>query len=114
MKLILNSLTALLLASALATAAPEKTDAKPGKPKASPEEAFKKLDKDGDGSLTLEEFKASGRFKKNPADADAAFAKKDTNKDSKLSLEEFKAGSSKKKEEAPKAEDKKEEKPAGQ
>ena len=60
------------------------------KPKASPEETFKKKDKSGDGFLTLEEFigKLEGKKK---TKAEENFAKKDANKDGKLDLAEFTA-----------------------
>ena len=61
------------------------------KPKADPDAAFKKMDKDGDGSLT--EAELIGKKTGEMADkAKAMFARKDKNKDGKLSLEEFKAG----------------------
>ena len=56
------------------------------KPKADPEEQFKKKDKDGDGFLTKEEFTAKAR---NADKAGQAFARKDKNSDGKLSPEEF-------------------------
>jgi Ca2+-binding EF-hand superfamily protein len=68
-----------------------------------PEERFKKLDTDGDGSISLEEFKAGPAGKKDPAKAEEIFKKKDKNGDGKLSLEEFSAGGKKKGEAAPAA-----------
>lgn len=56
-----------------------------------PAKIFQKRDADGDGSLTLEEFK-TGMPEKAVARADVRFKKLDTNGDGKLSLEEFKAG----------------------
>ncbi len=57
--------------------------------KKSPEEQFKKLDKDGDSKLTLEEFVGK---KKDEAKtkAEEIFKKKDKDSDGKLTLEEFK------------------------
>jgi Ca2+-binding EF-hand superfamily protein len=58
------------------------------KPKLSPEEQFKKMDKDGDGKLTLEEF--VGKRTGEKADkAKETFTKKDKDADGKLTLEEF-------------------------
>lgn len=59
------------------------------KPKPNPEEVFKKLDKDGDGSLSEVEF-IGKRDGDKATKAKEQFAKKDVNKDGKLSLEEFK------------------------
>lgn len=57
------------------------------KPKRDPEAAFKKLDKNGDGKVSKEEFTAKA---KDAAKAEKAFAKLDKNGDGSLSLEEFK------------------------
>ncbi len=69
----------------------EDTPAKPKKPRMDPAEAFAKADKDNDKSLSLEEFKASPRFKKDASKAEEIFKRKDKDNDSKLSLEEFTA-----------------------
>lgn len=77
-------------AVALGVAAPSFA-AKDEKKKPDPEAAFKKMDKDGDGSLT--EAELVGKKTGEMADkAKAMFARKDKNKDGKLSLDEFKAG----------------------
>lgn len=55
------------------------------------EENFKKADTNSDSHLSLEEFKALPRFKKDNSKAEEIFKRKDTNTDSKLSLEEFTA-----------------------
>lgn len=78
-----------------------KTDAakadkpKGDKPKQSPEDAFKRLDKDGDGSITEAEFVGKVEGEK-AAPRKAQFAARDTNKDGKISLEEFKTPAAKK------------------
>lgn len=57
-----------------------------------PEEFFKKLDSNGDGGISLDEFKAGPRAQKDPSKAEERFKQLDTNGDGKLSLEELKAG----------------------
>ena len=91
-------LLSLLLVPALAMAADDAKPKKPGKggDRPSAEDAFKKLDTNSDGTLSLDEFKAGPRGKKDPAKAEEAFKKLDKDSDGKLTLEEFKAGGSKK------------------
>jgi hypothetical protein len=64
----------------------------PGRRGGNPEEFFKKLDSNGDGGISLDEFKAGPRAQKDPAKAEERFKKLDTNSDGKVSLEELKAG----------------------
>ena len=59
------------------------------KPKASAEDKFKKLDTNGDGKLSMDEFKAG---QKDATKAEAAFKKMDKDNDGFLTLEEYKAG----------------------
>ena len=74
-------------------------DAKPGEnTRRNPEEAFKKLDANGDNAVTLEEFKAGPAAKRNPERADEMFKRRDKDGDGKLTLEEFKAPRPEKKE----------------
>ena len=108
MKSITSILAALALGTTLATAADEKPaapaaggDAKPAagadaKPKRDPAEVFKKLDANGDGKVSLEEFKAGPAGKKDPAKAEEIFKKKDKDGDGFLTLEEFSAAGGKK------------------
>jgi EF-hand domain pair len=104
MKNYLQALGAMILATSLSYG--EEAPAKPDKPKApNPEKMFKKLDTDGNGSLSLEEFKASPRGQKNPDKAEEAYKKMDADSKDGVSLEEFKAaapapGKGKKKEDA--------------
>lgn len=63
-----------------------------GGPRPPPEEIFKKLDTNGDGAVSKEEFLASPRAQKDPEKAGKRFDDLDKNKDGKLSLDEFKAG----------------------
>ena len=107
MKLILLS---LLLIPALVFAADEAKPKKPGKggdkPKHEPEAVFKKLDTNADASLSLDEFKASPRAKKDLTKAEEMYKKLDKDGDGKVTLEEFKTPPPKKggdsKPEAPK------------
>jgi Ca2+-binding EF-hand superfamily protein len=96
MKSLTTVLATLALSTAFAVAADEKPAAKPDKPKRSPEEAFKKLDANSDGAVTLEEFKAGPLAKRAPDRADAFFKSHDKDNDGKLSLEEYKTRPAKK------------------
>jgi Ca2+-binding EF-hand superfamily protein len=89
------TLCTLLLCSGLVLKAADEPKKGEAKAKASPEEMFKKLDKNGDGKLSKEEFigKKEGEAKEK---AEKAFAAKDKDKDGFLTLEEFKAGGKKK------------------
>lgn len=95
MKLITSVLAVLALGTSLSFAADEK---KPGeeKKKADPAEAFKKLDTNNDGKVSLEEFKAGPAGKKDAAKAEEIFGKRDKDGDKNLSLEEFSAAGAKK------------------
>src|SRR5438132_1740284 len=92
MKSILSILTALAVGTVVATADEAKKPGAAGeKPHHDPEAVFKKLDTDGDGFVSLKEFKAGPMGQKDPAKAEEIFKKKDANGDGKLSLDEFKA-----------------------
>ena len=58
---------------------------------ADPERQFRKADRNGDGKVTLEEFKGKGDNTKR----EKAFRKRDNNGDGALSLEEFTAAGQK-------------------
>lgn len=102
----LTTLVAALALGSIAFAADEKPAPPPGapphaegdkkphgdKPHMSPEDAFKKLDADNNGEVSLEEFKASPRAQKEPAKAEEYYKKMNTSNDGKLTLEQFKAG----------------------
>jgi hypothetical protein len=104
MKTIPTILAALALGATLAMAddkpatpaTPAAPPAKGEKPKRDPAEAFKKLDTNGDGKISLDEFKAGPLGKKDPAKAEEIFKKKDKDGDGSLSLEEFSAEGGKK------------------
>ena len=94
MKKLITILAVLTVTVSFATAADaDKKEAKKG---ATPEERFKKLDTNGDGSISLDEMKASPAGQKDAAKAEAAFKAKDKDNDGKLSAEEFNAGGKKK------------------
>ena len=94
MRKLFSLLTVAAIALGVAAPAPA-ADKKADKPKANPAEAFKKLDKDSDGSLT--EAELVGTKTGEAADrAKAMLTRKDTNKDGKLSLEEYSAAPKKK------------------
>jgi len=93
MKAITTILSVLALASFTLNAA--EGDA-PKKPKMSPEDAFKKLDKDSNGAVSKEEFLASPQAKKDAAKAEKMFTAKDKDANGSLSLDEYKAGGKKK------------------
>jgi hypothetical protein len=76
------------------------TDATTTKPKHDPAEQFKKLDTNGDGKLSKEEFMASKHAQKDPAKAEAQFKKLDKDGDGFLTLEEFSARGAHKKADA--------------
>ena len=92
MKLLTHSIAFLAFASTapLATANILGLDSKKNKPKPTPQEIFKSLDKDKSGALSLEEYKAHHKDK-NPAQLASSFKSKDTDSDGKLSLKEFTA-----------------------
>jgi len=67
---------------------PAPAEARGNRPKLTPEEAFKKLDKNGDGKLSLTEF--VGRTKGARMEKrEFVFKAKDANNDGFLTLEEF-------------------------
>lgn len=111
MKFILPSFLALAASVTFSIAEDAKPEGKGKDKKPNPEEAFKAADKDTDGGLTLDEFKASPRFKKDPSKAEEIFKRKDADANGKLSLDEFKAhgklGDKKEEKKAEKKEDKK-------
>jgi Ca2+-binding EF-hand superfamily protein len=86
---LITSLFALALVSSFAFAADEKPAG--DKPKKTPDERFKALDTNGDGSVSLDEFKAGPAGKRDAARAEQTFGKRDADKDGKLTLEEFSA-----------------------
>lgn len=93
MKAITSILSILALAATLNAAdgdAPKKPAAE-GAKKAppSPEEMLKRLDKDGNGSVSKEEWLASPGAKKDAAKAEERFGKMDKDKNGSLSKEEM-------------------------
>ncbi len=90
--------TIAVLAVSVAFVATAQAGKKPAgeKKNADPEEQFKKLDTNGDGFVSKEEFAAHGKGK-NKDKADAQFAKLDRDGDGKLSKDEFLSHGKKKK-----------------
>jgi hypothetical protein len=87
----------LLLVPALAMAADDTKPKRPGKgteKRPDPAEAFKKLDTNSDGNVSLEEFKAGPAGKRDAAKAEEVYKKMDKDSDGKLTVEEFKAARS--------------------
>ena len=92
MKPLITTIAALAIVTSLSSAQtkPAACPRGQGTPP-TPERIFKRLDTNGDGFLSLDEFKARPKAKEDPARAEAVFKKIDTNGDGKISLEELKA-----------------------
>jgi hypothetical protein len=93
MKTTLSMISVLAVATSLTFAQDAPKGAKgekPGKGHPNPEEIFKKLDADSNGSVNLDEFKAGPRAQANPEKAEEMFKKIDKDGNGELSLEEFK------------------------
>src|SRR4051812_12009306 len=88
MKKLITILSALAISISFATAADAE---KKAEKKADPEASFKKIDKDGDGFISLDEMKASPAGQRDAAKAEQMFKRKDKDGDGKLSLDEYKA-----------------------
>lgn len=80
--------TLIVLPFALATAADEPTAA-PAKAKRDPAHIFKIMDHDGDGFISLDEYKANTVGQIDPSRVGGVFKKKDADGDGKLTLTEF-------------------------
>lgn len=93
MKAITSILSILALSATLQAAdgdAPKKPEAGKGKKAPpTPDQMIKNLDKDGNGTISKEEFLASPQAKKDAAKAEERFGKMDKNKDGSLSKEEL-------------------------
>ncbi|MBM3889485.1 MAG: EF-hand domain-containing protein [Verrucomicrobia bacterium] len=86
MKFIIALVTALAICAVAATAGEKKAGG--DKPKPNPEAQFKKLDANGDGKVSKEEFMAK---QKDAAKGEAVFKARDKDCDGSLSKEEFTA-----------------------
>ncbi len=94
MKATITLLSAMAIATSLSfgeePAGPPKGPGGPGK-HPEPEVIFKKLDTNSDGAVSLDEFKAGPRAKKDPEKAAEIFKKIDADSNGSISLEEFKS-----------------------
>jgi Ca2+-binding EF-hand superfamily protein len=85
----LSLLIVILSAFGLAALAADEKPAAPAKPKRDPAQLFKNFDRDNDGSITLEEYKAGMVGHMDPARIDGVFKFKDKDSDGKLNLDEL-------------------------
>ncbi len=96
LSVILGGVLLAGLGTNLAEAATDKGDDNArAKARRNPEQVFQKKDRDGNGSLSLDEMKGKG--KKDPSKIEARFKKLDKDKNGMLSLAELKGGAKKKK-----------------
>jgi hypothetical protein len=89
MKICIQTLGIMCIAASLSYG--EDAPKQGGRKHRDPEKVFNKLDSDGNGAVSLEEFKASPRAQKNPAKAEEIFKKIDADGNGGINLEEFKA-----------------------
>ena len=89
MKICIQTLGIMAIAASLSYG--QDAPKKEGKQPPDPEKIFKKLDTNSDGSVSLDEFKASPRGQKNPDKAGEIFKKIDADSNGSISLEEFKS-----------------------
>ena len=86
---ILPLLIATLSASSFVALAADEKPAAPAKPKRDPAQLFKNFDRDNDGGITLEEYKAGMVGQMDPARVETVFKQKDKDGDGKLNLDEL-------------------------
>ena len=101
MKVITSLLAILALSAITSFAADGDAPKKPeggdkGKAKGTPEERFKMLDKDGNGSISKEEWMASPFAQKDATKAGEIFTRLDKDANGSLTKEEMAAGRKKK------------------
>lgn len=87
MKTPIFLLLALSASSLVALAADEKPAT--AKPKRDPAQLFKNFDRDNDGGISLDEYKAGMTGQMDPARIDGVFKQKDKDGDGKLNLDEL-------------------------
>jgi Ca2+-binding EF-hand superfamily protein len=91
--MVLVGVFALSLAGSTwaAEAAPKKEGQKPEAKKVTLDERFKRMDKDGDGKLSFDEFKGRATSPETIKQREEDFAKMDADKDKAVTLDEMKA-----------------------
>lgn len=91
MKTIIKTLAIFALASSISLAEEDKKHGgdQANRKRPNPAEIIKKLDTDGDGSVSKQEFMAGERAQKNPERAAKAFAHMDADGDGKLTTTDF-------------------------
>jgi hypothetical protein len=90
MKICIQTLAILLLAASFSYGKGAKGSGK-GQKHPDSQKIFQKLDADGNGSISLAEFKASPKGQKDATKAEKKFKKVDTDANGSVSMEEFKA-----------------------
>jgi len=84
-----NSILAALAVLPVAMAFAADQPANPPKPKRDPAQVFKVTDQNGDGTISLDEYRASTVGHVDPSRVEDLFKKKDSDGDGKLTLAEF-------------------------
>ena len=89
MQRLIPAVSTMVLTTSLLLAQEPPVKPGPQPPQLSPQDLFRKLDQDSNGSLSFDEFKAGPTGQKSPSDARTVFKLLDLNADGLLSLAEF-------------------------